>query len=92
MLIVILARGHGSGRVDKQCSSSDGSSCWRRYAARSWAVPLLRVACSLGRLISLLDELPVLRPGLIDLGRGGGRSHSVFFRCVLCAGKVGGNS
>ena len=56
MLIVILARGHGSGRVGKQCSSSDvssggtaGSSCWRgRYAARSLvAVPLLRVACSL---------------------------------------------
>ena len=56
MLIVILARGHGSGRVDNQYKSSDvssggtvGSSCGRgRYAVGSLvAVPLLRVACSL---------------------------------------------
>ena len=53
---VIVARGHGSGRVDKQCNCSDvssggtvGSSCGRgRYAVGSLvAVPLLRVACSL---------------------------------------------
>ena len=42
-LMVILARGHGSGKVDKQCNSSDvscggtaGSSCgWDRYLSDS---------------------------------------------------------
>ena len=51
---MILASGHGSGKVDKQCNSSDvscggiaGSSCGRdRYLIAPW-VPLLRVACSL---------------------------------------------
>ena len=51
---MILASGHGSGRVGRQCSSSDvswggtvGSSCWRgRYLGAS-LVPLLRAACSL---------------------------------------------
>ena len=53
-LMVILARGHGSGKVEKQCSSLDvscrgtaASSCgWARYLRDSW-MPLLRVACSL---------------------------------------------
>jgi len=52
--MVILASGHVSGNVDRQCSSSDvscggtvGTSCgWARYM-RDSSLPLLRVACSL---------------------------------------------
>ena len=53
-LMVILASGHGSGNVDRECSNSDvscggtvGNSCgWARYL-RDSSLPLLRVACSL---------------------------------------------
>ena len=39
-----------------------------------------------------VSSLFFARPGLINLGRGGGRSRGVFFRCVLRARKVEGIS
>ena len=56
ILIVILARGHGSGRVDKQCKNSDvssggtaGNSCGRGsiYRAVFGCCAFTTVACSL---------------------------------------------
>ena len=62
--------------------------CSNGCPARIGSIISLVVGC-VGKYVS---SLFLARPGLIDLGRGGGRSRSVFFRCVLCARKVGGDS
>ena len=64
MSIVIFARGHGSGSVDRQCSNSDVSSgaitgsspSLGRYCIAVAALPLLCCVWDLGGFMCCLDE------------------------------------